>query len=460
MLLVVATGLAYGCTVGPNYKQPPVSMPEAYRGLPESRAGGAESGSLGDQQWWEVFQDETLQGLIHTALEQNYDVRIAAVRILQARAQLGIARADQLPIASAGAATAYERIPRSPSLPAFETNVDQVTVAATWELDFWGKFRRATEAARATLLANEWARQEVVRTVVSDVASAYFALRELDLELEISRQTLTSRRDSLRLTQLLADRGATSLLDVRQAEQLVFGAATAIPDLEQRIEQQENFISTLLGNNPQAVPRGRPLIEQPHAPEVPAGLPSALLQRRPDIRQAEQDVIAANASIGVAKADYFPQIALTGTGGFQSAALSSLFSGPAGLWTLGASALQPVFQGGRLRSRVQLAEAQQQEAALVYQRIIQQAFREVSDALIAYRKSQEARVQQQQLTRSAEDATRLSNMRYTGGAASYLEVLDSDSRKFVAQLNLAQAQLNELESMVRIYRALGGGWHD
>ena len=458
LLPVLAAVLACACTVGPNYNRPPATVPEDFRGLPPDRVGNAESASLGDQKWWEVFEDETLQGLIGTALEQNYDVRIAAARIVQARAQLGITRADQLPTVSASAATANQRIPRSLSSPAVDTNFNQLSVSAEWELDFWGKFRRATEAARAVLLASEWARQEVIRTVVSDVASAYFQLRELDLELEVSRQTLASRRDSLRLTQRLADGGARSLLDVRQAEQLVFGAAASIPDLEQRIEQQENFVSTLLGNNPQGVPRGRRLTEQPHAPEVPAGLPSALLERRPDIRQAEQEVVASNATIGVARADYFPQIALTGIGGFQSAALSSLISGPAGLWTLGASVAQPIFQGGRLRSRVQLAEAQRQEAALEYQRTIQQAFREVSDALIAYRKSQEFRVEQEQLARSAEDATRLSNLRYTGGAASYLEVLDSDSRKFAAQLTLAQAQLNELQSMVRIYRALGGGW--
>jgi multidrug efflux system outer membrane protein len=456
--IVLAAGLVCSCTVGPNYTRLPVTAPKAYRGLPPDLAGHSEAVSFGDQTWWDVFQDETLQGLIRTALEQNYDVRIAAARILQARAQLGITRADQFPTVSAGAVVANERIARSRSGPAFDTNFNEVSASAAWEIDFWGKFRRATEAARAVLLANEWARQEVIHTVVSDVASAYFQLRELDLELEISGQTLLSRRDSLRLTQLLADRGATSLLDVRQAEQLVFGAAASVPDLEQRIERQENFISALLGNNPEAVPRGRRLTDQPHAPEVPAGLPSALLERRPDIRQAEQEVVASSASIGVAKADYFPQISLTAIGGFQSAALTSLISGPAGLWTVGASVAQPIFQGGRLRSRVQLAEAQEQEAALAYQRTIQQAFREVSDALIAYRKSQEFRVEQEQLTRSAEDATRLSNLRYAGGATSYLEVLDSDSRKFAAQLNLAQAQLNELQSLVRIYRALGGGW--
>jgi multidrug efflux system outer membrane protein len=426
--------------------------------LPQAEAAKPGTISFGDQKWWEAFQDETLQVLIRTALQQNYDVRIAAARILEARAQLGVARADQLPSVLANAAAVNERIPQSLAGPTVNTSATQLSLSLAWELDFWGKFRRATESARANLLANEWARQEVISSLVSDVAAAYFQLRELDLELEISRQTLASRQDSLRLTQTLADHGATSLLDVRQAEQLVFAAAETIPDLERRVEQQENFISTLLGENPQAVPRGRKLTEQPHAPEVPAGLPSSLLERRPDIRQAEQQLVAFNAQIGVAKADFFPQISLTGTGGYQSSALTSLFSGPAGLWAFGGNLAQPLFEGGRIRNRVRFAEARQQESALIYQRTIQQAFREVSDALVGYRKSQEFRFQQEQLTRSAEDATRLSNMRYKGGATSYLEVLDSDTRQFAAQLTLAQAQLAELQSLVRIYRALGGGW--
>ena len=307
-------------------------------------------------------------------------------------------------------------------------------------------------------MSQEWAQRQVISSLVSDVASAYFQLRELDLELEISRETLASRKDSLRLTQLLADHGAISMLDVRQAEQLVYGAAATIPDIEQRIEQQENFISVLVGNNPQAITRGRKLVDQPHAPAVPAGLPSSLLERRPDIRQAEQQLIAANAQIGVAKADYFPHISLTGTGGYQSSALSSLFAGQAGLWTFGANAIQPVFEGGRIRNRVKLARAQTEEATLFYQRTVQQAFRDVSDALVGYRKSQEFRLQLEQLTQSAEDATKLSNMRYKGGATSYLEVLDSSTRYFAAQLSLAQAQLRELQSLVQIYRSLGGGW--
>jgi multidrug efflux system outer membrane protein len=454
-LLMLGATCAGGCAMGPNYQRPAVDVPHVYRGTPAGEADSADDGSLGDQRWWDVFQDETVQQLIRTALQQNYDLRIAAVRILEARARLGITRADQFPNVTAGAAAVNER---SPGSPAGEATIGQVRASVAWDLDFWGKFRRATEAARANVLANEWARREVIGSLVSDVASAYFALRALDLELEISRQTLESRRGSLRLTQALADRGATSLLDVRQAEQLVFGAAASIPDLEQRIEQQENAISLLLGNSPQAVPRGRSLTEQPQPIELPAGLPSALLERRPDIRQAEQQLVTVNANIGVAKADLFPQIALTGSGGFQSAALASLFSGPAGLWTVGASAAQSVFDGGRLRNRVRVAEAQRQEATLVYQRTIQQAFREVADALIAYRKTREFRVQQEQLTRAAEDATRLSTLRYQGGATSYLEVLDSDTRRFVARLNLVQAEHDELQSVVRTYRALGGGW--
>ena len=450
--------LCAGCAVGPNYKRPAVPAPPEYRGVPPDQTGKSVVASFGEQKWWDAFQDEVLSDLIRTALKQNYDVRIAAARILQARAQVGISRADQLPSVSAGASAVNERIPQTVRIPSIETSANQVSLSLAWELDFWGKFRRATESARANLLSQEWAQRQVIRSLVSDVASAYFQLRELDLELEISRQTLASRKDSLRLTQILADGGATSMLDVRQAEQLVFTAAASIPDLERRIEQQENFISILLGNNPQAVARGRKLVDQPHALEVPAGLPSALLERRPDIRQAEEQLVAANAQIGVAKADYFPQISLTASGGYQSSALTGLFSGPAGLWTFGGSAIQPVFEGGRIRNRVRFAQARTDEATLVYQQTVQQAFRDVSDALVGYRKSQEFRVQQEQLTHSAEEATKLSNMRYKGGATSYLEVLDSDTRYFAAQLTLAQADLNELQAFVGLYSALGGGW--
>jgi outer membrane protein, multidrug efflux system len=298
----------------------------------------------------------------------------------------------------------------------------------------------------------------VVSSLVSNVASAYFQLLELDSEMEISRNTLASRKESLRLVEVRAKGGATSMLDVRQSEQLVYTAAGTIPDLERRSEQQENLISILLGKNPAPVTRGKPLVDTAILPTVPPGLPSSLLERRPDIQSSEQQLVAANARIGVAKAAYFPQITLTAVGGYQSAALTNLFTGPAGLWNVGGQLVQPIFTGGRIRSNVRLTEAQKQEAVLVYQQSIQQSFREVSDSLVAYRKNQEFRAQQELLTNSAQDATRLSDMRYRGGVTSYLEVLDSDTRYFDAQLILAQARLNERLALVQLYNALGGGW--
>ena len=447
-----------GCAVGPNYKKPKVDAPAVYRGLTPEEVAKAVTKSFAEQKWWDVFQDEQLKELIKTALQQNYDLRRAGVRILEARATLGITRADQFPTISADASALNERTAQQKFVPAVKTSANRVGLDFSWELDFWGKFRRATEAARANLSASEWGQREITTELVANVASAYFTLRALDLQLEITRRTLASRQDSLRLTQILTNGGSTSLLDVRQAEQLVFTAGSEIPSLEQQIEQQENFISILLGNNPAPIPRGRVLTDQPHAPAVPTGLPSSLLERRPDIRQAEQQLIAANAQIGVARSLYFPQIALTANSGYQSSALTALFTGPAGFWTFGSTLAQPIFTGGRLRSNVRLAEAQQQEAVLFYQETIQGAFRDVSDALIAYRKTQAFREQQQLLVNSAQDATRLSHMRYSGGVASYLEVLTNDTNYFSAELNLVQAQLNELLALVQLYRGLGGGW--
>jgi multidrug efflux system outer membrane protein len=447
-----------GCTVGPNYKKPVASVPPTYRGLaPDANGNSAAVNSLGDAKWWDVFQDEQLRALIRTALEQNYDVRIAGARILAARAQFGITRADQFPNVAGGAALADERTAKT-AFPAFETAAGQLNISAAWELDFWGKFRRATEAARANLLASEAARQEVIVTLVANVSAAYFQLRALDLELEISQRTLGSRRESLRLTQILADGGSTSMLDVRQTEQLVFTAGAEIPALEQQIEQQENLISILLGKNPDSVTRGQRLTEQTRPPDVPPGLTSSLLERRPDIREAEQQLIAANAEIGVARAAYFPQISLSGTAGFQSDALTRLFSGPAGAWTYGASLTQPIFTAGRISSNVRLAEAQQQQALLFYAQTIQGAFRDVSDALIANRKSKEFRIQQELLFQSAQDAARLSHMRYNGGVTGYLEVLTNETNAFAAELELVQAQLNETLALVQLYQSLGGGW--
>src|SRR5438309_448678 len=364
-LFVIALLLLTGCTLGPKYKRPTVAVPDTYRGLAPD-AGSQSAVSFGEEKWWDVFQDPQLQSLIRAALAQNYDVRIAAVRVLQAQALLGITRADQFPTIAAGVSTSNERFPATRITRAFETSPSQVNLSLFWELDFWGKFRRATEASRASLLATEWGQKAVASSLVSNVASAYFQLLELDSEMNISRRTLDSRKESLRLVEVRAKGGVTSLIDVRQSEQLVFTAAAGIPDLERRIEQQENLISILLGSNPAPVTRGKPLVENALLPVLPAGLPSSLLERRPDIQASEQQLVAANARIGVAKAAYFPQITLTAVGGYQSSAVTDLFSGPAGLWSFGGQLAQPIFTGGKIRSNVRLTEAQQHEAVLLY----------------------------------------------------------------------------------------------
>lgn len=461
LILLSLGALIGGCVQGPNYKRPATNAPDTFRDIapaPPTTAGAPAS--IGEAKWWDVFQDEQLQALIKTGLAQNYNVRIAATRILQAEAQLGITRSAQYPQVSGGVGVVNQRT-RTAGVNdgnPYVLTAGQVQGTLAWELDFWGKFRRATEGAQAQLLVTQWGQRAVVTTLVSQIASAYFDLRALDLQLEISKRTLDSRNESLRLTQVRERGGATSLVDVRQAEQLVYTATSEIAALEREIAQQENFISVLLGNNPSPVTRGRALSEQPHAADVPAGLPSSLLERRPDIQQTEQLLVAANANIGVARAAYFPQITLTGNGGFQSTALSTLFTGAGGVWSVAAALSQPIFTAGRTRSQVALAEAREQELVLTYQQAIKQAFREVSDALIGYRKTREFREQQGLLVGSAQDARRLAQLRYEGGATSYLEVLDADTRLFSAELGFAQAQSGELASMVEIYRALGGGW--
>jgi multidrug efflux system outer membrane protein len=414
--------------------------------------------ALGDEEWVKIFRDQELQGLIRAALQNNYDVRIAAARVQEARAQLGITRADQFPTLSAGGGITSQRNSASGPIPAFQLTQGQLNVSASWNLDFWGRYRRATEAQRARLLAQEWAQRAVISSLIANVAGGYFQLRELDLELEISKRTLASRSESLKLTAMRTEHGIDTMLDQRQAEQLVYTAGAQVPNLEREIEQQENALSILVGNNPGAIPRGMKLTEQPHAPEVPAGLPSELLERRPDLGEAEQNLVAANAQIGVARAAYFPQISLTGSGGYQSSALSNLFTGPAGIWSFGGSFVQPIFEGGRLKSNVRLAEAQHQEMLLTYQQAIQGAFRDVSDALVAYRKNREFRVQEEKLTEAARDAAQLSEQRFNAGATDYLEVLTNETNYFSDELTLAQAQFNELQALVQLYEALGGGW--
>jgi multidrug efflux system outer membrane protein len=450
-LAMIAIAVLSGCTVGPNYRRPTVNAPANYRnaGQPSPSPTGDQK-SIGDEKWWTVFQDTELQKLIRTALEQNYDVRVAASRILQAQAQLGITRSDQFPQVSGTSGYTGQKITVF-SFAAFE-----LLGVFSWNIDFWGQYRRATEAARANLLASEWNRKMVLSTVVANVATAYFQLRELDLEMEIAKRTLASREESLQLTDTLERGGATSLLDVRQAEQLVETAAETIPDTERQIAALEDTLSTLVGENPHDIPRGLPLTEQPVPLAIPAGLPSELIERRPDIRQAEQQLIAANAQIGVARAQFFPSLPLTGADGFESTSLASLFTGTA--WNFSALVTQPIFTAGRLRSNLKLVEAQQQQALLVYQQTIQQAFRQVSDALISYTRYRQFREHQELLTTAAQGADNLSQTRYRGGAASYLEVLTSETNYFAAELNLARARLNERLALVQIYNALGGGW--
>jgi outer membrane protein, multidrug efflux system len=447
-----------GCMVGPKYQRPPVSVAQVYRGQSPTLPT-ATSASLGNEEWWQMFQDPVLVRLIHTALTSNYDVRIAATRVLQAQASLGITRANQFPFASAGAGLLSQQNPKiSTVFPEYQVNAGHLDLEVIWDLDFWGKYRRQSEAARAQLLATQWGQRAVLSSVVSSVASAYFQLRALDSELVIAKRTLASRRGSFQLISTLEKNGSASLLDVSQAQQLVEAAAEVIPDLERQIEQQENLIRILLGENPGPISRGRPLIEQPVPPSIPAGLPSELLDRRPDIREAEGNLIAANAQIGVLKAALFPDISLTGEGGFESYALNRLISQPSRMWNAAISVTQPVFEAGALRAGLRLARAQWQQMLLTYQQTIQQAFEQVSNALIAYQKDREFRIEQQQLTEATAESDRLSMVLYHNGGASYLQVLTSETNYFAAELNLVQAQLNERLALVEIYQALGGGW--
>jgi len=436
------------CTVGPNYNRPAVRTPDHYYNAP---ANSAAAMSLGDEKWFDVFGDPVLQNLVRKALTDNLDVRIAGNRILQAQEEVGITRAQSLPIVNGSTGFSSQR------LSAFTITDFQIQALLSWNPDFWGRYRRATEAARDLELAAEWSRREILRTLIENVAIAYFSLRELDAELEISKQTLASRRESLALTQTLLNGGATGLLDVRQAEQLVEEAAETIPETERQIGLQEDLISTLTGDDPHAIARGSGLVDQPVPPEVPTGLPSRLLERRPDIQAAEKQLAAATADIGAARAQLFPSLPLTGGGGIQSPNLGRLFTGPGAAWNFAAPLTQPIFNPA-LRGNVRLVEAQQQQAVLAYQQAIQTAFRQVSDALIDYSKYREFREHHEKLSAAAQDAARLSDLRYRGGAASYLEVLTSQTNYFAAQLSLTRALLSERVTLVQLYAALGGGW--
>jgi outer membrane protein, multidrug efflux system len=463
LVATLAAGLVTGCTVGPNYRRPAVTTPDVFRGS-AATPPPADLTSLADLKWFDVFKDDQLRDMIRTALVQNYDLREAMARVDAARANLGITRADQYPTVDGSADVTATRFSAGGELPIPQGFPQQRTFGSvainlvSFEADIWGRLRRATEAARADLLASDDNRQAVVTTLIGDVASAYFNLLELDLELEIARRTLATREESLQLIRTREQGGIATLLEVREGEQLVYGAAQVIPGTVQQIEQTENAIKLLLGEPPGGITRGRTLLQQEEPPSVPPGLPSSLLERRPDIRQAEENLVAANATIGVAKAAYFPQISLTGFFGFQSTALSSLFSGSTRAWQFVPQVTQPIFNAGRIRSNVRLAEAEQQIALIQYERVIQNAFRQVSDALIQYRQTKEVRVQRELLETALQDRSRLAYMRYRGGVGTLLNALDADRDLFEAEVGLAQTRRDELLALVQIYRALGGGW--
>ena len=456
--------LLSACTVGPKYQRPVVQTPTTFRG-PDPQQAGAQTETFADLPWWQVFHDPQLQELIRTALKQNYNLQLAVERVNAARAQVGIVRSNQFPQVSLDPTFSGGKTEQN-----IKSNIFSLAADVVFQLDLFGRYRRATEAARAQLLGTQDAQQTVILTLVSDVASDYFLLRDLDLQLQITKQTVQTQENSVKLTELRLSNGVGTRLDVLQSRQVLDTANAQIPDLERQVGQTEDAINILLGNYPQGVARGTALgIETPNGwqwsetlpPQMPAGLPSELLERRPDIHQAEHELIAANANIGVAKAMFFPQISLLGSGGAafgHSAFLGSNIPAPLGVGSYAAGLTQPIFQGGALRNNLRYAKSQERQAVLSYQQTIQRAFGDVSDALIGYDKYHGVRERQEQTVRDLQESVDVSFMRYRGGTATYLDVLDSQRSLFQADLTLAQARNNEYQSLVQLYKALGGGW--
>ena len=474
--LSVAALLVTGCTPGPVYKRPAVNPPQAYR-APEAvnstpANAPATAASLGAEQWASVFQDPVLKALIHEAIHNNYDIRIAAQRILEAQDQLGITRSQEFPAVNGSAiyeptssfggssnSAGTAGTSNSSGSSSKQTYIGGLALTGSWNLDFWGYYRQQTVAARNQLLATQWAQRVTLNTVIEEVATAYFQLRTLDTELAITRQTVKARQQYLQLTRTLERGGSGTLEDVRLAQESLYQAQAQIPDLERQVAQQENALSILLGRNPGPISRSSlSAVDWPAPKAVPAGIPSQLLERRPDIQEAEAILRADNANIRVARAALFPHISLSATGGTVSSKLGKLFDASNFGWYASGALAQTVFDAGRLRDNIHLTQAQKQAAVLGYQQTIKQAFSGVSDALIALQRYREYRVKEQKVAYAAKDATRLSLMRYQAGAASYLEVLTNETTYYTAQLNLAAARDQEAISFVQLYNALGGGW--
>ncbi len=485
LTLTVSTALVAtlgGCKVGPNYKRPVVNTPAEYRGaLAPDAVSGASTTALGAQKWDTVFTDPVLQALINEALKNNYDVKIAADRVLEEKAAVGVTRAGEFPTLSGGASYDAISLPggllsgfgnsnnSSGSSNSSNNNARSniysggLTASAAWNLDFWGQYRRMTEAQRAEYRATQWAQQTTYSTLIDEIATDYYQLRSLDAQLAVTRQAIDARKQSLDLTTTLEQGGSGTLADVRQAEELYFTAQAEVPTLEQQIAQTENNLGLLLGRNPGPILRdvtASPdiLAKAAHPVEVPVGLPSDLLERRPDIRRAEELLVQANANVGVARAQFYPSLSLTGEGGTSSSQFKKIFDGSNILYYIAGSATEPIFDAGKIRNNYRGTQAKDKELVDTYQQTIAGAFRDVSNALVAYSKSREYREQQEKLVASSADAVRLARMRYQAGSTAYLEVLTNDTTLYNSQLTLASAQQQEAQALVQLYNALGGGW--
>ena len=466
--MILVCGLVTGCAVGPAYKRPSLSIPEKIRGQTEptpAEASGAaspetgarEAASFADQAWWEIFRDDTLKSLIEEALRNGYDVQLAAWRVEEARANAGIARSEYFPAIQGSAGWTRGRLSGFTVLETGTVDLTSVNAGVSWEIDLWGRVRRLNEAARARYLATEDGRRGVLLSLASDVATEYFRLRELDFQLEIARRTAGAFQETHDLFTRRFEAGTASSLETSSAEASLATTTASIPDLERRIEEQENLLAFLLGRNPEAIPRGDALNDQILPPEIPSGIPSDLLKRRPDLRQAEQELVAANADVGVAVANYFPTISLTGAFGGISPQVSDLFhEGKA--WAIGGGLLTPIFQGGRLKDEHRAALARWEQARTTYEKSVNNAFAEVSTALVAYQKLADVEKEQARAVAAHRDAVSLSNSRYLSGLSDYLEVLQAQQQLFPAENALAETRFERLATLVQLYRALGGGW--
>jgi len=510
-ITIAACGLAMalcfsGCKVGPNYQRPQLDVPGGYRGAaptpeaqqpqpttppppapppamqnqaqqplvtpapeptnpqtaaqaqqPASAPPGVPGQTFADMQWASVFQDEVLQGLIKEALTNNYDLRVAATRVLQANANLGIVRANQLPTVNGSGSVSYGKNEVQYN-STDEQRYGALGLSLNYIVDFWGQYRRATESARATLLATKYAQDVVQISLIASVATDYYLLRQYDAQLKYSQDTVAADKEILNLNQIKFKGGESAITDVFQAQVLLENAEASVATYQQLVEQTENNLSILLGRNPGPITRGLALVDQPHTPQIPAGLPSDLLRRRPDVREAEENLVAANANVGVAKAAFFPQFSITSVVGTQSLTLNNFLSGPSTFWAVGGNVVQPIYQGGRIRSNYRLAWAQRDQAELQYKQTVQRAFGDVSNSLIGYEQARKYRMKIEEQTKTYEEIVRLANIRFQGGVTSFLEVQYNEQQYFQSALLLSAAWYQELQYYASLYQALGGGW--